>query len=771
MLLYERCPSFMALNLALQDDLWPVCCCLFPDLPGVQLLGKALGRQPTICGREEELRQCRDFLQDGHRLVAISGMTGLGKSAIALNAALQVTDQDEHPIMPVLIDCRQCHSANRILVRLVRELGVRFQQKDMKLLIAWLKSVEERPLLLLDNVDIVGNEIEAFSTLIDTLLKADCVQILVTSRGKFYNGNVSVSQVTIGPMGAAGVDALRELSADLPEESLRELGAVCGDAPFAHQMLMSSLALAEDAASLYTAYIRMLDDNDVAAAWPDLLMRHPSEQRYKLARLLALTKAAVDHLPPHLRSLLRKLTVFPAPFNDAAAQALLRDEVLEDGFDILTKRNTVDVFLYALPGGKFYVVPDIVRWVLPRGHKDNSHTVAAYRGYVVDTLSSCCQKYHSKDSFAGLSAVWCGYDLLVDGLCSIAESADGRVCQTLASPRMLLFLQDALAGPELQRYYSQLAERAAASHWALVEAMARCGLSMHLVHGEDKDMALAQAHLAANKIPTPENVEQEVSRAFCLLCLAKARWAGGEDKLAALALARQALDALKLVLGLQSPLTVYVYEDLALMEKRLEHYQKARYFYNLIDFVAEDLLGLHPAMLKGYDIRREIWERQGLFSRAAGVARKAAEIASRHYGDHPLTSAMQSRLCECLVKSGDSSEALRWAVLSLNGREQLLGRHLDTALSHKMLAYLMLRRGNHGIALKHGQLALDMCNDLRVHRRFVKDVEIILAQAQRRQMYSEGSYVRLETHRHSKSLEDVLSTESSITCTTITTEV
>ncbi len=726
-------------------------------------------RLPKMYGRQEEMGQLRELIALGERLIVVTGCPGIGKSMLTLNLLDHLPNNQQ--IVPVLVDARCCRSAARVLVRLVKQLGVRFQQKNISMLCSWLAACSERVLLVLDNLDLPAEEDDALSALFNALLKVDKVHLLCSSRRRFYRGDMEISYLRMDDLGEASIDLLRDMVADLPDDSLMEVAMACDRMPFALCLVGQALRLAEDVGSLYSTVVSILDGNNEAMTWEPVLEGYSGESPERLPRLLAITKAVLDHLSSPAQDMLHKLGVFESLFDLTAAKAILNDELLEEALDTVVVDVRCSCLLDQTHDRQHHCLPDLVRLALPPTETDTDRLPAIVRTYYIDTLTTACNKYHSKDSFQALSGLWRDYNNLIDGLLSISRSphVDKKGIQTLSSPRMMIFLHDAIAAPDYEIFYHNLVTASRELQSSYLESCTYCALAYHYFMEDNLDDALTFAQQSQSIVPQCENAEQEVAKAFNSLIHGKTRWMLSEDKEQGLSMARQALESFKVLLGIQNPLTIYVYEDYALMEKEIEHYQKARYYYNLIDFVAEDILGLHPGMLRGYDSRREIWERQGLFSRAAGVAQKAAEISAQFYGEHPLTAMMHSRWCECLIKSGDASDAIRTAALALNIREKLLGVHLDTALSNKMFAYLMLRKGHYALALKHGQRAFDMCQELQVHKKFVTDIEIMLGQAKRRQQNIETSYVKLETHRHSRSLENVLSTHDNIN--TITTEV
>ena len=81
---------------------------------------------------------------------------------------------------------------------------------------------------------------------------------------------------------------------------------------------------------------------------------------------------------------------------------------------------------------------------------------------------------------------------------------------------------------------------------------------------------------------------------------------------------------------------------------------------------------------------------------------------------------------------------------------QVLGEHVDTAASYKVLAYLMLRSGQYDEAVRFGEAALDIYVRLEATERTTGEVKNIVAQARYRLEYKSSVFVEIESRDASK---------------------
>ena len=297
-------------------------------------------------------------------------------------------------------------------------------------------------------------------------------------------------------------------------------------------------------------------------------------------------------------------------------------------------------------------------------------------------------------------------------------------------------------------------------------------MSCHFIAKKDYDAAKQSAEKAYDILHSARDTSH-AERAFCLQCMARIAWHSSEervDKERAMVWAKRALDIFKTTMGIHSVLTLYANELYGWMLMQRESYQTARHYYNVSDFMVTELLDKHPEMLDGYDCRRTIWDGLFLFQRATDAAKKAFDVASIHYGDHPVTATMALRLCESIIKRGSLNDAIESCVTSVTMRVRTLGDVADTGLAYKTLAYLMLRSGQYDEAVRFSQAALDVYEKIPdITERMKIDVKNIIAQARYKLEYKSSVFIELKSKDASK--RNIAADESHLVNTSMVSSV
>ncbi len=687
------------------------------------------------------------LLHQGARCVTVTGCPGLGKSAFAVAAAVALR---ETAFVPVLVDARGAAAWTRVCGRLVRQLGLKLPLQHVAMLRSWLESHDQKILLVIDNLELPHDEEQKTAEFLATLLEASNVHLLVTSRRKLSHQSFAHAHSLNNITGASALALLRHQVPDLSDDTMEELVIVSEQVPFTVNLISQGLRSG------------LVDPTEILNALQNNMRTfdEPLDEKFRLhdedfdmtQKILSVVKTILEHIPKGHRELLSEMTAFDSPVQLSTAKEILcKSEATKTLDSLLNEAPDFGILEYNAVSDTVFV-PDVVRHALDNAASESTFQMCV--DYCVNTLNNQCRRYHSNEAYNALDAMISDYDVVLDTLkdAALREDMFDRV-KTVTGQEKCMFLNDVLEFSEFTIFYESLARQAQEMSDLPTECCVQCCLAFHLSDGGDYGSALGAGEQALRLQTECEAVGLQPPREFCSVCLGKIYWrTATEDKdlkESGLKLVKSAVDSLKNSHSLQHILTVYAYEDYIIMEKDREHYQKARYLYNMLDFIAEERLGLHPARIRGYNSRREIWERQGLFVRAADVARKAAEASMRRYGEHVITANMYSHWCECLVKAGDAVEANRACAVSLGIRERLLGTHRDTALSNKMFAYLMLRGGHYDHALVYGQRALDMSQRLSTPPKQLKDLELILKHAYRRQQATQsgGGYIRMETQK------------------------
>ena len=696
-------------------------------------------------GRQDEMTRVASLFNAGTHSITVTGCPGLGKSAFALYTAAALKDL---AFLPVLVNARGCTTWTRVCGRLMKQLGLKLSLQHVSMLKSWLAATERKVLLIIDNLELPDAEEEKVAEFLNELQDAENVYLLVTSRKELrYPGFMNVHCLN-NITGASALTLLRHQVPDLPDDTMEMLVILSEQVPYTLCLIAEGLRSGlVDSVEILKALQGRLRTFDDAVEEKFRL----SEEDYDMTqKMLSIVKTTLDYIPDSHKELLCEMAEFDSPVQLSTAKEILNDAEVNTLCSLLNEAPNFGIIEYD-PVKETVYVPDVVRHALDNG--PSASTFQKCTDYCLNMLNNQCKRYHSKEAYDALHAITKDYDIVLDTLMdlSLREDKFDKV-KMIADQEMCMFLNDAFEFNEFARLYENLSRQSKEVSDIRTECCVQCCLAYHLYDSGDYSSALTVGEQALRLQADCEAIGLKPPKNFCSICLGKIYWRTGEDdrdvRETGLNLVKGTVDSLKNTLGLQHILTVYAYEDYIIMEKDREHYQRARYLYNVLDFIAEEKLGLHPDRIRGYNSRREIWERQGLFVRAAEVAKKAAEASMKHYGEHVVTANMYSHWCECLVKAGDAAEANRACAISLGIREKLLGIHKDTALSNKMYAYLMLRGGHYDHSLTYGQRALEMSQQLNTQQKFLKDLELILKHAYRRQQAMQaGGYIRMETQK------------------------
>jgi len=451
------------------------------------------------------------------------------------------------------------------------------------------------------------------------------------------------------------------------------------------------------------------------------------------------------HIQPEARELLAVASLLSTPVE----VSLLHSIVSQMGLQCSEYQLEGTAFFQWDVTGKRLFVPEILKCVIRLGVYNFQELCISFFGVALKRLQDMCTMYHTKDPFKALSTFWQDYDNIIGAILTAIHSLDvNDLASCLTHPQMCLFLHRALEPSDYQLLYKELKEVVDESMEddTLRAAVVTCMAYHFLEEGEYSDARL-QSEAACNQQKDNTDPLGQVYLAFSLLCLGRACWKlGGPDEETGMAMVKKSMDILKLSMELQNSLTLFAYEYYAAMHKEKGSLMRARHYYNVIDFALGPVTDQIPFMQQGYNNRRSIWEKMGLYQWAADAARKAAGLADKYYGEHPITGDMYMKLCDCLIKTGETREALGASLNALGIRQRVLGRHLDTALAHKAAAYLLLRAGYYQEAVDHGRLALDICHEVGAHERYSVDTETIITQGEFRLRQAASYYVHLDTH-------------------------
>lgn len=168
------------------------------------------------------------------------------------------------------------------------------------------------------------------------------------------------------------------------------------------------------------------------------------------------------------------------------------------------------------------------------------------------------------------------------------------------------------------------------------------------------------------------------------------------DYSAALATAREVLDAQTARLGPGHPNTLAALSTLASVQRRQGHLLEAeKTFDEALRRYRQALGDDHPATIVAVNNLGEILEKEGSFDRAEPVLRAALESSRRAFGEnHPATMTTMNNLALLYESQGvfDKAEPLYQGVIAVFSRT-IGPRHPDTIASTNNLAYLYMLKG------------------------------------------------------------------------------
>jgi tetratricopeptide (TPR) repeat protein len=251
---------------------------------------------PLFRGREDEIDELTESA--GEIGVAVSGMPGVGKTALALKLAQLLASS--HPDGQILIELDGTTplplSPGEAMAHVIHAFHPKLDlpESDSELA-ALFRSVlrGKRVLLLLDN----ASDAEQVGPLIPP---SPC-RLLVTSRTRFYIPGVhSLALTALNPEDAC---ALLEDIAPRIRDCAEEMAELCGYLPMALRIAASALAERVDLPA--ADYVRRLRDKQV---------------RLKLVE--AQLSLSYDLLTEEMQRLWRLLAVFPGTFDGEAASAV-----------------------------------------------------------------------------------------------------------------------------------------------------------------------------------------------------------------------------------------------------------------------------------------------------------------------------------------------------------------------------------------------------------------------------------------------------------------
>ena len=154
----------------------------------------------ALIGRDAELAEIGSLLEQGTRLITLTGVGGCGKTRLAVEAANRFADQFDATHMVELAEVRD---AGLVAYSIVEQLGVRQQQDASPVERLGQFFGNGRTLLVLDNFEQV---LDAAGLLKDLLAAAPGLVVLVTSRARLRLRDEV--EFKVGPLEVPSEDAV-----------------------------------------------------------------------------------------------------------------------------------------------------------------------------------------------------------------------------------------------------------------------------------------------------------------------------------------------------------------------------------------------------------------------------------------------------------------------------------------------------------------------------------------------------------------------------------
>ena len=316
----------------------------FPSLRSLEALPNNLPVQLTsFIGREDQLSRVEALL-DEHRLVTLTGVGGVGKTRIALQAGADLLDRYRHGVW--LVELAPLTEADLLPKTIASALAVREDPNRpiIETLVDYLE--ERRSLIILDNCE---HLIEPVARLADRLLRScPSLHILATSREGLAIIGERLWQVPVleNPGEIETLDHLPDYEAvrlfldraravrpdfELTAENAEAVSEIC--------RRLDGIALAIELAA---ARLRVFSVHQVAARLDDRFRLLTGGSRTALPRqrtLAATMDWSFGLLTEQAQLLLSRLSVFQGGFTYDAAEAVCNDDLTDEAgvLDILTE--------------------------------------------------------------------------------------------------------------------------------------------------------------------------------------------------------------------------------------------------------------------------------------------------------------------------------------------------------------------------------------------------------------------------------------------------
>ena len=307
--------------------------------PGIRPLRGLPADLPDFEGRSGELDTILGKTPDGQlpAVVAIVGMGGVGKSALAIRAAHLLADDVPHACVYVDLEGSSerplgaLDAMSRVIAAF--EPGTRLPTEESAVIEAFGKALDDqRVLLVLDN----ARDARSVAPLVENR-PARC-RMIVTARER-----IALSRVTHVPLDGLTDEEAQRLLRTLvdpgraDDETIAKVAARCGGLPLALRVAGSFLERHPDYP--VDMYLRALSDESQRLA----KLRVKGLPKLDVAAVLAVSARQLREDDAELAERWQMLSIFPTDFDRAAAAAVwsVQEDEAQDGLSELAARSMV----------------------------------------------------------------------------------------------------------------------------------------------------------------------------------------------------------------------------------------------------------------------------------------------------------------------------------------------------------------------------------------------------------------------------------------------
>ena len=348
-------------------------------------------KPPTFFGRDAEVKKIICSLVDeGCGIVSIVGGPGFGKSTVAVEVSHHLSDS--HDIEVIFSFLSNVSTVPEVIQRLCRDVGVNPGDDPESSLIFWLKNIEKKVVLVMDNIEqlLESNVISLFTELAVTLRKNSRrqLQILTTTRTEFSIPDRTTENVHLRELGKnASVELLRTFcrNKEVKDENLSDLAKLCGFVPLALCITGSRIPRLDDPAEL----IKWLKEKPMKA-----LQSTDKSQCVRKA-----IEFSFQMLSDEEKKALARLSVFNGNFQRKSAEEVIERDDLETQ-DLL--QQLVARSLIQSSSDNRFVIHSLIRRYLA-DHDQLQDEKAIAQGLMVKHFLKMCHLWtidsYTKDGF------------------------------------------------------------------------------------------------------------------------------------------------------------------------------------------------------------------------------------------------------------------------------------------------------------------------------------------------------------------------------------